>query len=98
MEKIIRINRCAVCPNLTTGGVAYECGLLNDGLQYDINDNYLNDLCPLEDVSEGNYAIFNVSNNEVAVCPCTGNSLKHEWCVRCDLFHKCRLAVKQPDC
>ncbi len=40
----------------------------------------------------------NVSNNEVAVCSCTGNPLKYDWCVRCDLFNKCKLAVRQTDC
>jgi hypothetical protein len=39
--------------------------------------------------------IESVSNS---VCACTGNSLKYEWCVRCDIFNKCKLAVRQTDC
>lgn len=52
-------------------------------------------LAELSSVSQVNELLPHVSNS---VCPCTGNSLKYDWCVRCDLFNKCKLAVRQTDC
>lgn len=52
-------------------------------------------LAELSSVSQANELLPHVSNS---VCPCTGNSLKYDWCVRCDLFNKCNLAVRQTDC
>ena len=35
------------------------------------------------------------SNDREEICLCTGNPLKYDWCIRCNLFVKCRLSIKK---